>query len=83
MLTEITHDVPYQAYLGFRLILAGLELDPSNAQLKDGLQSVKRAQSGGSSGGGLGGLFGPEFMARLAMNPQVSLSSMCSIIFPP
>jgi len=51
---------------------AGLEVDPSNAQLKDGLESVTRAQSGGSGGGGLGGLFGPEFMARLAMNPQVN-----------
>ena len=50
--------------------VAGLEIDPSNAQLKDGLESVTRAQSNGG-GGGLGGLFGPEFMARLAMNPQV------------
>ena len=59
---------------------AGLELDPSNAQLKDGLESVTRAQSNGTGGGGgLGGLFGPEFMARLAMNPQVRLRSTCSV----
>ena len=51
-----------------------MELDPSNAQLKDGLEAAKRGQSGGGGGGGgLGGLFGPEFMARLAMNPQVQL----------
>ena len=63
--------VSVQASRLWNLPSAGLEIDPSNAQLKDGLQSVTRAQSNGGGGGGLGGLFGPEFMARLAMNPQV------------
>lgn len=42
----------------------GLELDPSNAQLKEGLEA---AQKGPEPKGG--GLFGPEFMAKLAMDP--------------
>ena len=43
---------------------AGLKQDPSNQQLKEGLEQA-------SSAGGKGdGLFGPQFMAKLAMDPS-------------
>ncbi|BDA49920.1 Hsp70-Hsp90 organizing protein 1 [Coccomyxa sp. Obi] len=45
----------------------GLELDPSNEQFKEGLESAKQAKEGGPMGGGL---FGPEFLGRLATSPQ-------------
>ncbi|KAK9903222.1 hypothetical protein WJX75_000014 [Coccomyxa subellipsoidea] len=47
----------------------GLEVDPSNEQFKEGLEDAKEAKEGGRPGG-LGGLFGPEFLGRLATNPQ-------------
>ena len=43
---------------------AGLELDPSNAQLKEGLESAQKAPEPRDNG-----LFGPQFMAKLAMDP--------------
>lgn len=47
---------------------AGLSIDPENQGLRQGLAEAETAQSGGG-GGGLGGMFGPEFMAKLAMVP--------------
>jgi hypothetical protein len=52
---------------------AGLELDPSNEQLRQGLQEARRAKEGVGTRpgpGGPGSLFGPEFLGRLATNPQ-------------
>lgn len=53
---------------------AGLQLDPSNAQMKQGLEDAKEQQAagrGGPAGGGGGGLFAnPEVLGRLATNPQ-------------
>lgn len=48
---------------------AGLSIDPENQGLKQGLAEAETAQSGGGNGGGagLGGMFGPQFMAKLAM----------------
>lgn len=44
----------------------GLELDPKNEQLQQGLKDVEAAQQGPA-----GGLFGsPEFLTRLATNPK-------------
>lgn len=48
---------------------AGLELDPSSEQFKQGLQDARRAKAGPGGPPG-GGLFGPEFLGRLAMSPQ-------------
>ncbi len=50
-----------------KFCLAGLELDPSSEQFKQGLESAKQAKDGDPMGGGL---FGPEFMGRLATSPQ-------------
>mmetsp|Transcript_2543 Transcript_2543/g.4011 ORF Transcript_2543/g.4011 Transcript_2543/m.4011 type:complete len:583 (+) Transcript_2543:130-1878(+) len=62
---------------------SGLEKFPGDQALKNGLESVKKEKDGPSYGGGMsggmgggfpgapgGGLFGPEMMARLAMNPK-------------
>jgi hypothetical protein len=52
---------------------AGLQLDPANAQMKQGLEDARGAAAGASGGpaGGLGGLFSqPEVLSRLATNPQ-------------
>lgn len=49
----------------------GLQLDPDNTGLKNGMEEAEAAEhSRGAGGGGLGGMFGPEFMAKLAMNPK-------------
>lgn len=46
----------------------GLEIDPENAQMKQGLEDAKRARGGGS---GLGQLFSrPEVLSRLATDPR-------------
>ena len=45
---------------------AGLELDPNNEQMKQGLAQAQEGANPPKSGG----LFGPEFMGRLALNPQ-------------
>ncbi|PRW58562.1 Heat shock STI [Chlorella sorokiniana] len=51
----------------------GLQLDPSNAQLKHGLEDAKAAAASAAGGfaGPAGGLFAqPEVLARLTTNPQ-------------
>jgi stress-induced-phosphoprotein 1 len=48
----------------------GLELDPENAQLKQGMTDALAAQGAGSRGGG-GGLFtSPDVLSRLATDPR-------------
>lgn len=44
-------------------------MDPDNATLKSGLEEAERAKQAASGGGG-GGLFGAQFMAKLATNPN-------------
>lgn len=46
----------------------GIELDPSNQQMAESLEDSRRAAAG--TGGGGPQLFGVDFTARLAMNPQ-------------
>lgn len=50
----------------------GLQLDPANAQMKQGLEDAKAAAASTGAGLGLaGGLFAqPEVLARLTTNPQ-------------
>ncbi|KAL4437043.1 hypothetical protein ABPG75_004182 [Micractinium tetrahymenae] len=51
----------------------GLQLDPSNEQMKQGLQDARAAaaNAAGSPAGPMGGLFTqPEVLSRLATNPQ-------------
>ena len=55
------------------LLSTGLELDPANEQLRAGLEDAKAAKDRPQSGGGppgMGGLFGPDFLGKLALNPQ-------------
>lgn len=47
---------------------AGLRLDGSNAALQSGLNDALSAKNRGGRGGG--SLFGPEAMARLALDPR-------------
>ncbi len=47
----------------------GLTYDPQNAALKQSLTEAKQAQSRPQRGAP-GNMFGPEFMAKLHMNPQ-------------
>lgn len=47
----------------------GLTYDPQNAALKQSLSEAKQAQSRPQRGAP-GNMFGPEFMAKLHMNPQ-------------
>ncbi len=53
----------------------GLAKFPTDAGLKKGLEEVQRDKNGGGGGvaGGsaLGGLFGPEMMAQMAMDPRM------------
>ncbi|KAL2891048.1 Heat shock protein STI1 [Ceratocystis lukuohia] len=55
---------------------AGLKVDPNNAQLKSGLESVTKAMQsevGGSPVPGLGQMFSdPNLIAKLAANPKTS-----------
>ena len=48
---------------------AGLTFDPQNAALQSGLKEAKQAQFKPQRGAP-GNMFGPEFMAKLHMNPQ-------------
>lgn len=51
----------------------GLAKFPTDAGLKKGLEEVQRDKNGGGPPGGvaLGGLFGPEMMAQMAMDPRM------------
>jgi stress-induced-phosphoprotein 1 len=53
----------------------GLAKFPADAGLKKGLEEVTRDKNGGgggaAGGGGAGGLFGPEMMAQMAMDPRM------------
>jgi len=49
---------------------AGLELDPSNAGMRQGLEQARAAAAGPPPAPAGGGMFGPEFMGRLALNPE-------------
>lgn len=50
---------------------AGLKLDPSNEQMKQGLEEAKAASAARGSGPGAFSLFGtPEVMTRLATDPR-------------
>ncbi|KKA27762.1 hypothetical protein TD95_001267 [Thielaviopsis punctulata] len=54
---------------------AGLKVDPNNAQLKSGLESVKKAMDAeaGGPGAGLGQMFSdPNLISKLAANPKTS-----------
>jgi len=49
----------------------GLEHDPSNAQLKQGLTDAEAASAGPAPTGGWGGIFSsPEYIAKLATDPR-------------
>ena len=51
----------------------GLEVDPANEQLRSGLEDAKAAKDRPQAGAGppgMGGLFGPDFLGKLALNPQ-------------
>ena len=47
-------------------MIPGLEIDPSNQQMTESLSDSERSKSAGEGSA----LFGPEFTARLAMNPK-------------
>mmetsp|Transcript_12576 Transcript_12576/g.22403 ORF Transcript_12576/g.22403 Transcript_12576/m.22403 type:complete len:587 (+) Transcript_12576:159-1919(+) len=53
----------------------GLKVDPESAPLKSGLEAIKADQAGPSMGaggaGGLGALFGPDFMEKVKANPKL------------
>ena len=49
----------------------GLAVEPENATLKKGLEDVKAAMAN-SAGNMFGNLFGPDLMAKIAMNPKLS-----------
>ena len=57
------------AFAAIHRAYAGLTCDPQNAALQSGLKEAKQAQSKPQPGAP-GNLFGPEFMAKLHMNPQ-------------
>uniref|UniRef100_A0A061R1E4 Stress-induced-phosphoprotein 1 n=1 Tax=Tetraselmis sp. GSL018 TaxID=582737 RepID=A0A061R1E4_9CHLO len=51
----------------------GLELDPENAAMKNGLRAAEQAaqQGAGGGAGGIGSMFGsPEFLTKLATSPE-------------
>ena len=51
----------------------GLAVAPTDAGLKSGIEEVKKAKAAAAAppaGGGLGGLFSPQMMAKLAGNPK-------------
>mmetsp|Transcript_7375 Transcript_7375/g.12458 ORF Transcript_7375/g.12458 Transcript_7375/m.12458 type:complete len:144 (-) Transcript_7375:1103-1534(-) len=51
----------------------GLEIDPSNAQMQQGMSQILKEKRGGGGGmGGLGSMFGPEGEAKLKQNPRIA-----------
>lgn len=49
----------------------GLAIEPHNDALKNGLRQAEDAASGDDGGAGIGGMFSsPDFLAKLAMNPE-------------
>jgi len=52
----------------------GLEKFPGDKGLTNGLDSVKKEKEGpppSAGGGGMGGLFGPDMMAKIALDPKL------------
>lgn len=51
---------------------SGLKLDPNDASLASAMQDVERAKNSPppGGGGGMGGLFGPQMLAKLAGHPK-------------
>ena len=62
----------------YALLAAGLEIDSENAQMKEGLADARSGKDGpqNTGGGGAGGLFGPDFMAKLVRLIQLYSSSL-------
>jgi len=54
----------------------GLAKFPNDAGLKKGLEEVQRDKNGGGTPGAPGGLFGPEMMAQMAMDPRMDPKMM-------
>ncbi|KAJ3052160.1 hypothetical protein HK097_006806 [Rhizophlyctis rosea] len=50
----------------------GLEIEPTNAVLKKGLQDAEDAVADGSDVGGLGNLFSGDVISKIANNPKIS-----------
>ncbi|KAJ3040339.1 Hsp90 cochaperone [Rhizophlyctis rosea] len=52
----------------------GLELEPSNAQMKKGLEDAEAAaaSAGGDDMGGLGNLFSGDVISKIASNPKIA-----------
>ena len=48
----------------------GLTVAPDDKSLKDALSSVLKAKSSAEEGGGMGGLFGPQMLAKLVGHPK-------------
>jgi hypothetical protein len=53
----------------------GLEVAPEDAGLKSGLAEVMKARAASekASGGGLGGLFGPQMLTKLVGHPKFGM----------
>jgi len=50
----------------------GLELDPTNQQLKEGLERVQESKEEGGESGGFGGQFMQQAMGKLLTNPETA-----------
>jgi stress-induced-phosphoprotein 1 len=50
----------------------GLELDPTNQQLKEGLERVKESKEQGGASGGFGNQFMQQALGRLLSNPETA-----------
>ena len=48
----------------------GLQVAPDDKSLKDALASVIKAKTSAEEGGGMGGLFGPQMLAKLVGHPK-------------
>jgi hypothetical protein len=58
---------------------AGLELDPTNAQLQQGLKDSQAAKAEAARGKGI--FANPEVLARLATNPQVGVQHCLGVSY--